>query len=297
MRESGTTSETVTTVPGELLAAYRDELERSGLAPATRRSYARGVAQFLEYCSVSGVHRLPLSDGLAAEQAARDFRRELKARGLAPETLNGRLAAASDYCRRSGLGVPKIARERVPERAPKALDEAELRSLLRSLERYGTPRDRAAVALMVFAGLRVSEVAALDTGDLELSARRGAVRVRRGKGDLERRVPLPAEARAALEAYLDERGRGLGPLFPGPVGRASQRSLHRRVARMGSVAGLELYPHLLRHTYITRLVRGGADLVLVAELAGHRRVETTRSYCRPSEADAERVVEGLFLDY
>jgi len=60
---------------------------------------------------------------------------------------------------------------------------------------------------------------------------------------------------------------------------------------------LELSAHVLRHTCLTNLVRGGNDLVLVAEIAGHKRLETTRRYSLPSIEDRERAMEELRVDY
>ncbi len=62
---------------------------------------------------------------------------------------------------------------------------------------------------------------------------------------------------------------------------------------LAAVAGVEASAHVLRHTCLTNLVRSGADVVLVAELAGHRRLDTTRRYSLPSEADRDAAVEAL----
>ena len=68
------------------------------------------------------------------------------------------------------------------------------------------------------------------------------------------------------------------------------------VRKLGRVAGVELSAHVLRHTWVTRLVRAGNDVVLVADLAGHRKLETTRRYSLPSLGDRQRAVEGLAVD-
>jgi len=67
----------------------------------------------------------------------------------------------------------------------------------------------------------------------------------------------------------------------------------RKVAR---AAAVELSAHVLRHTCITKLVRKGSDVVLVAELAGHRRLETTRRYSLPSQADRQLAMDGLEVE-
>jgi len=67
----------------------------------------------------------------------------------------------------------------------------------------------------------------------------------------------------------------------------------RKIAR---AAGVEVSAHVLRHTCITKLVRKGSDVVLVAELAGHRRLETTRRYSLPSHADRQLAMDGLEIE-
>ena len=80
-------------------------------------------------------------------------------------------------------------------------------------------------------------------------------------------------------------------------GRLSIRAIDLVIRRLGRASGLTLSAHTLRHTCLTTLVRTGNDLVLVAEIAGHRRLETTRRYSLPTAADRERAMEGVRVDY
>jgi site-specific recombinase XerD len=79
--------------------------------------------------------------------------------------------------------------------------------------------------------------------------------------------------------------------------RLSIRAIDLILRRLGRDAGVTLSAHTLRHTCLTALVRNGNDLVLVAEIAGHRRLETTRRYSLPSARDRERAMDGLRVDY
>lgn len=286
--------------PAQLLAAYRAHLLRSALATSTQAVYLRHATGFLSWLADHPEHPGALCERHARDFACRDYVASRMAGGIAPASVASLAAGLGDLYRFVGLGPPdRLPRPRPSILAPRALDEGELRRLLRALEAAERPRDRAIVVLMVFAGLRVSEVAGLDVSDVALSARSGVVHVRHAKADQQRHVPIPAEARCAVSAWLALRpstGQG-SPLFPGPRGRLSVRAMHRIVTRLGTQAGLEVSPHDLRHTYLTRLVRQGKDLVLVAELAGHARIETTRRYARPSAADAQAAVEDLALDY
>ena len=135
----------------------------------------------------------------------------------------------------------------------------------------------------------------------QLSARKGLVVIRSGKGDMCRQVPLNRPCREALGPLLNERRDAVESadraLFVGPHGvRLTTRSIDRAVRSVAGRAGLELSAHVLRHTCVTNLVRAGNDLVLVAELAGHRRLETTRRYSLPSAADRQAAMDALELE-
>jgi integrase/recombinase XerC len=211
------------------------------------------------------------------------------------------LAALDSFYTQLGLGRPIVRREDLPSSAPRAITEEQQRRLLRMADR-APARDRAIVVALLYTGLRLAELVALDLGDVRLSARKGVVIVRSGKGDAYREVPLNALVRQVLGEWLAEReakaGKGERALFVGRAGRRlSKRSVDDVVRGLGKDAGMSLSAHVLRHTFLTRMVRQGSDLVLVAELAGHRRLETTRRYSLPSEIDRLLAVENLQIDY
>jgi integrase/recombinase XerC len=288
---------TIASSPTEVLDGYLAHLERSPLSANTRRAYGQVARRYLEWLAGRGSDEA-LSDRFARDHAVRDYRRELKDR-LAPTSVNLALAGLDHLYRFLRLGPPRVRREPLPALAPRALEEGELRAFLRAAERRDRPRDSALVALMALAGLRLAEVAGLDVDDVAISARRGVATVRHGKGDVGRSVPLGAEARALVETWLRVRPAVASPaLFLGPTGeRLTPRSLARIVGRIGADAGLSLSAHVLRHTFVTRLVRAGHDVVLVAELAGHRSLETTRRYALPTEADRATAVEAAAIEY
>ena len=118
-------------------------------------------------------------------------------------------------------------------------------------------------------------------------------------------MPLNGPVRAALESWLalrrtrevgDQLARERALFTAARGGRLSPRAIDRVVRAVGARAGIALSAHVLRHTWVTNLVRGGHDVVLVAELAGHRRLETTRRYSLPSHADRQAAVESLELE-
>ena len=244
----------------------------------------------------------PLVDGDARDWAVRDYKRYLKAvERWKPASVNLALAALDSFYAQLGLGRPIVRREELSKAAPRAMTKDEERRLLRMAER-ASARDRAIVVALLYTGLRLAELVALDVDDVRMSARKGVVIVRSGKGDAYREVPLNALVRQVLQEWLVERktkaGDGERALLVGRGGRRlSKRSVDDVVRSLGKDAGVSLSAHVLRHTFLTRLVRKGSDLVLVAELAGHRRLETTRRYSLPSDIDRLLAVENLQIDY
>ena len=286
--------------PLEAAGEYVVWLESQPLAARTREAYAAVIAAFAAWLADRDGGGL---DGpRARDLAARDYKRLLKVeRGLGPASVNQALAALDHFFRFLGLGAAIVAREELPRAAPRALTVEEQRLLLRAAEE-SSARDRAIVGLLLFAGLRLSEAAELQLADVRMSARKGVVVVRSGKGDAYREVPLNALVRRVLEEWLAARREiAVEEVSAFLLSRTgvplTKRSVDLAVRRVARRAGLEVSAHVLRHSFVTGLVRAGHDLVLVAELAGHRRLETTRRYSLPSAADREAAVADLELEF
>jgi site-specific recombinase XerD len=275
------------------------------LAERSRREYARNVRAYCAWLAETpdrdGWQGDPVADPLARDHAARDYRRYLQVeRRAAASTVNLALASLDALYRCLGLGRPHVRRDKPSLAAPRALDEAGQRRLLRAAE-AAPIRARALVMLMLFTALRISETVALDVEDVRITARRGVLVVV-GKGEIRREVPLNALVRQVLEEWLQQRDEvardGERALWVSRTGgRLSARSADRDVRLVAAAAGLQLSAHTLRHTCLTGLVRRGNDLVMVAELAGHQKLETTRRYTLPSAADRQRAVEDLQIDF
>jgi site-specific recombinase XerD len=296
----------------QVLADYAAALVRAPLAPASRGKYLSRVRGFLAWLADAAVDGDPLADRAARDWAVRDYRAHMKAiRKSSPATINTTLAALGDFYQRCGLGAPAARREDVPQRdAPRAPGEREARRFLRAVEQEPSVRDRLVALLPYFAGLRDSEVVRLDVDDVRLSARKGELRVlgKGSDGGKHRTLPVHAELCAALQAWLGERsswpaaGDTAALLLNRRGGRLGDRSVRAIIERLGELAGLgddplePFGPHVLRHTFGTQLVRAGVDLVTVAELMGHARLETTRIYTRPTRADRERALDVLLVD-
>jgi site-specific recombinase XerD len=154
---------------------------------------------------------------------------------------------------------------------------------------------------MYAAGVRLSEIVALDLKQLELAERTLIVR---GKGNKERMVLIGAPAQQALTRYLSQGRPKLSTqdssaLFLNRAGvRLSGRSVQLIVRRHALRAGLDerVHPHLLRHSFATHLLDGGAELRVVQELLGHASASTTQIYTHVTEEQARRVYNQAFYN-
>src|SRR6266567_56025 len=289
----------------QTLTAYDAWLDRQPLAAKTRTAYRLQVRQYAAYLA----QRLPMGDDslhtpFARDYAVRDYKTYLKTECQAkPTSVNLALAAIDHFHLFLGNDRPQVQRESLPAQAPRALKPEEQKNFLRAIERTPLARDRAIAQMLFYTAIRLGECAALNLDDVRISARRGVLVIRSGKGDTYREVPLNAEVREALQVWLKERNKQLPQtsepaFFLNASGkRLSARAIDLIIRRIGVDARLELSAHVLRHTCLTNLVRGGNDLVLVAEIAGHKRLETTRRYSLPSIEDRERAMEELRVDY
>jgi len=222
----------------------------------------------------------------------------MRAGGLASSTIARRVSAVRAYFRhlvligvRSENPAASLKLPRRPRTLPRALSPAETERLIDAA--LGTTpralRDRALVELLYGAGLRVSEATGLEKGSVAIEER--VVRVL-GKGGKERLVPLGRPAAEAVRRYLalgrphlDRRYRP--ELFLNARGGALTRAGAFLILRkLADRAGLEpgrVHPHLLRHSFATHLLEGGADLRSVQEMLGHADLGTTERYTHVSD--------------
>ena len=218
---------------------------------------------------------------------------QLRADGLSTATIARRTAAARSFYRHQQLlgarednPAAALALPRRTRRLPRTLSPGEAERLIEAAA--GTQpralRDQALVELLYGAGLRVSEAVSLDKSGVDLDER--LVRVI-GKGGKERIVPVGRHATEALRRYL-ARGRPYldarhrPELFlnarGGPLTRAGAFLILRRLAARAGLEPERIHPHLLRHSFATHLLEGGADLRSVQEMLGHADLSTTELY-------------------
>ena len=287
-----------------MLADYTTALRSAPLSDQTRRTYASKVRQYLAWLAATDLDQDPLTSADSRDWAVRDYRTHLQTvLKRSPATVNNALAAVDDFYIRRGLGPASAARIEIPAAAPRALDHRAQLRYLRAVQARPSPRDQALGLVPFYAGVRISEIVALDIDDVARSASKGVLRIL-GKGEQVRQVPIHPQLHAALNDWLTERADWPGAnntpaLFLNQRGqRLSVRGAHDIITSIAEAAGLDddTTVHILRHTFATTLVRGGTDLVIVAELLGHARLETTRGYTRPSAEDRTRALDLLPVD-
>jgi len=282
----------------EALRRFEERCRGRGMSPRTVAGYLGEVSRFARWHEQSV--GAPFDPAAATSLDLADYRRWLLDRGLKPATVNRALDALSAFfawASSEGLaganpaeGVRRVAEQR---RAPRWLGRRELGAFVRAVQKHGSPRDMALVALMLHGGLRVSEACSLRVSDVEVRERSGLVRVR-GKGSKYREVPLNVTARKALSEYLAIHPGGEWLFVSRKKSRLSARAAERAIAKYARLAGLEgVTPHALRHTFCKMLVDAGESLDRVAALAGHANLNTTARYTKPSLADLERAVDRL----
>jgi site-specific recombinase XerD len=283
-------------------------MSHSGLAPSTVRTYRHEVRYFVRWLEERTATPMTLKT-LAAADLLSYCQQLINVQQLRPATVNKRLQALRWLCRwtqRQGLVETDPAAEiksmrLAHRRQPEGLTEPEVHSLLgvagtsRKGQRH---RNYAIVQLLLQTGLRVGELVNLRVRDITLQARSGWIRVRLGKGELEREVPLNGSARRALGLYLGTRTEtnNRDPLFTSQRGEAlSERSVQaliQTLARRAKLVRIPISPHTLRHTFaLSYLQQNPGKIVELAHLLGHESLDTTAIYTQSAVEDLVRDLE------
>jgi site-specific recombinase XerD len=261
------------------------------LSRFTIRNYESDLRHLLAYLGAAEVDAVKIS-----RQTFRAYIASIRAAGVAPGSVVRRVSTARSFYRWLRLTgaladdpLANVSLPKKPRRLPTALNIETVTRLVDSADgdKPSDVRDRALLELMYGAGVRVSEAASLDVLSLDLEQMTVAVR---GKGNKERLVVVGGPARAALERYLRIRNklarRPTAALFLNrDGGRLSQRRIQNVVREYALKAGIDarVHPHLLRHTFATHLLDGGAELRVVQELMGHASPNTTQIYLHVTE--------------
>jgi len=296
--------ETSTQWTMESLIEAFDEFLRSvrGAQPETRRAYGRYARQFLD--AVFGDGRALAPDTIAPADVVLFI--EERSRQLRPGSVKMVAAALRSFFRFLGIlgagnprladAVPTVARWRLST-LPRFLNEQQEARLLASFETTTAigRRDRTIMVCLSALGLRASELAELRLDDIDWRA--GSLNVRCRKTRRGHVLPLPQSVGLAVVAYLrdDRPHTARRSIFLTQYGARALsaraiRDVVRAALRRAGIEGLSRAgSHTLRHTLATRMIRRGASLVEIADMLGHRSLDTTAIYAKvdlPSLAQA-----------
>jgi integrase/recombinase XerC len=271
-----------------------------GASPYTVRNYRADLADFFKFLKKKELTLLDEVD----RHVLRDYLSHLVERGIAKNSIARKLSAIRSFFRylvREEIiaknPIEQVSSPKLDKRLPSFLTKEEMEKLLNAPD-LTTPlgqRDRALLELLYASGLRVSELVGLALEQIDLES--NEIRVW-GKGSKERMVLMGQPAAEALKDYIKEgRARLRGEkktkaLFLDRYGqRLTERSVQRLLNQYAKKAGIgkRVHPHMLRHTFATHLLDGGADLRVVQELLGHARLTSTQIYTHVTKGQARKV--------
>jgi integrase/recombinase XerC len=272
-----------------------------GFSPNTCRAYRNDLGQFLAFLRDPGsglpkegeeINARDVDDIVIRSYLAFLYKKNQKS------TIARKLSAMRSFFRflvkRGAIDTNPAESILTPKRGkavPRYLPVDEVFRLLDGVkgESLLALRNRAILETLYSTGVRVAELAGMDVGDVDFD--KGFVRVL-GKGNKERSTPVGKKALACIRAYLDKRGKAVGPGINGsePLllnsrgGRLSTRSIARFLEKVVRQLGMihPISPHGLRHTFATHMLDAGADLRVVQELLGHASLTTTQRYTHVS---------------
>ncbi len=270
----------------------------SDLVGNYKRGSEKGFFQFLRLRRIDSLEKVD-------KQVLRDYLAYLLEQGIVKASIARKISAIRSFYRylvREGFllknPIEQVSSPKLDRRLPTFLTVEETVRLLKAPD-LRTPqgqRDRALMELIYAAGLRVSELAKLNLEQINFDTHE--IRVW-GKGSKERIVLMGELAASALSNYLSQGRPSLkgekidrGALFLNKGGgRLTERMVQKILNKYAALAGINkrVYPHILRHTFATHLLDGGADLRVVQELLGHANLSTTQIYTHVTQSQARKV--------
>ncbi|MDP4158703.1 MAG: tyrosine recombinase XerC [Bacillota bacterium] len=272
----------------EALSLFAGHLYSQNRSDLTVVAYQTDLSQFFQFTAIEqGVKPEALAVDMIDVYIVRSFLGALAEHGLSRKSMARKLAALRSLfkflCRQEILvanPVQRVASPKLGRKLPHFLYLNQVEGLLKASDcsKLLGSRDQVIMELLYGSGLRVSELVGLNRENIDLE--NGLIRVL-GKGNKERVIPVTNHAIKAIERYLEMRSDNDSVLLLNYKGtRLSDRSIRRILNKLVTKVSLEqhVHPHMLRHSFATHLLDGGADLRSVQELLGHQKLSSTQIY-------------------
>ncbi|GLI10771.1 tyrosine recombinase XerC [Paenibacillus tyrfis] len=278
----------------QYLQAYETHLRSKDRSENTISCYIRDVLQFMAW------HRDKTDYGLdkLIELDGVEYKKYLQAIGLEVITINRKIASINVFCQwmlKQGYIKEPIHIEAVRNkviRQYKGLEDSDLWKLRNEIHRMGNRMHICMIELLIGTGIRVSELVGIRLKDIELSDRKGTLKVF-GKGNSFRTIPINKDVRKALARYIEVRPENESEfLFIGQRGALERNAINLILKKYGNRIQVRVTPHMLRHTLAYRLVKT-TPLTTIQQILGHDHVSTTNIYTLTTEQDMEMALMNI----
>ena len=286
------------------LEIFEKNMREEGRSPNTIKNYLADIKHFQEFM---GVHT---GDGVsaAAQNTCKKFVQHLKKSGLAVSTINRRIQSLRTFYNvlikegyRSdnpldGIKPLKVAKQN----ETKWLERHQVRAIFEAIDNYPQGeekriRDRAIISVLVNTGLRVSELCNLKLEHLDFE--NGIIEVT-GKGSKYRKVPFPKASQKAVKRWLQYRDLDTPYLFHTERSpRITDRAVQHIAQKLSERLNFKFTVHQLRHTALKNIADATGKIEIVASVAGHEDVNTSKRYIEPSLAEIGAAMQQSEYDF
>ncbi len=290
----------------EILASFEHHLHSEGLSQKTISSYAGDTKTFIDWLEEKGT---TFTGDLTRFHITR-YKQHLLEKIYTPSTINKKinsLHAFNHYLIHIGLtnelavypNKDKIKIARGSEGEIEVFSEKEIDTILFYLEnrKKVSQRDRLTILLLLYTGMRVSELINLKRKDIDLLTQNIKVI---GKGGKYREIPIKSELLDAMQEYLDgertthRESKSPYLLLTQRASKMDRDTVNKMLRKHGKQLELVMKPHKFRHTFCTLLLKKGVEITTVAKLAGHSSIQTTANfYINTSRKDKQEAVALL----
>lgn len=294
--------ENISVTLSQAIQGFKNYLIDQNKSINTVKGYIQDLCYFEQW--LSNIYTSPIQIGSITKTDIKEFEREIKSnQSFSPATINRRLIALkrwTDYLAENEISLMNLGKDISIKKVQKQnnirwLTRQEVGRLLHAVEltKYKNFQKgllhETLILLLVNLGLRIEEACSLTKSSIHFQ--NNVINVI-GKGDKHRIVPLTEKTKLHLQTWLEHRQKDSEYiLVSSKSDQLSPRAAQHILKKYSNQIGIEITPHSLRHTYCKQLANSGVGLQVIAELAGHNSVDTTRIYVTPSMRELQNALK------